>query len=72
VKELGHVDPHGANTWSSYWYNGHVVTNDGGRGVDVMRFKDKRTKGVQELRWSNPQTQDAWLRHGDDDEDDDD
>ena len=36
--EVGHHDPHGANTWSSYWYNGHIYTNDGGRGVDVMQL----------------------------------
>ena len=61
-KEVAHVDPHGANTWSAYWYNGHIITNDGGRGVDVMRVKDKRTKGTTKLQWSNPQTQDAVLR----------
>jgi hypothetical protein len=60
-KELAHVDPHGANTWSSYWYNGHVYTNDGGRGVDVIRVDDRRARGAA-LRWSNPQTQDAVIR----------
>jgi hypothetical protein len=60
-KEVAHVDPHGANTWSSYWYNGYIVTNDGGRGVDVMRVKDERAD-APDLRWSNPQTQDAVLR----------
>jgi hypothetical protein len=59
--EVGHHDPHGANTWSSYWYNGHVYTNDGGRGVDVMRLKDPTTKWAHRLPHSNPQTQDAML-----------
>jgi hypothetical protein len=60
--EVGHHDPHGANTWSSYWYNGHIYTNDGGRGVDVMLLSDKARAGAQKLPHSNPQTQDAVLR----------
>jgi hypothetical protein len=60
--EVGHHDPHGANTWSSYWYNGHIWTNDGGRGVDVMLLSDKARAGTQKLPHSNPQTQDAVLR----------
>jgi hypothetical protein len=61
-REVGHHDPHGANTWSSYWYNGHIYTNDGGRGVDVMMLSDKVRAGTQKLPHSNPQTQDAVLR----------
>jgi hypothetical protein len=61
-REVGHHDPHGANTWSSYWYNGHIYTNDGGRGVDVMLLSDKVRAGTQKLPHSNPQTQDAILR----------
>jgi hypothetical protein len=60
--EVGHHDPHGANTWSSYWYNGHIYTNDGGRGVDVMLLSDQARAGAQKLPHSNPQTQDAVLR----------
>lgn len=60
--EIGHHDPHGANTWSSYWYNGHIYTNDGGRGLDVMLLTDKMRAGAQKLPHSNPQTQDAVLR----------
>ena len=60
--EVGHHDPHGANTWSSYWYNGHIYTNDGGRGVDVMLLSDKARAGAQKLPHSNPQTQDHVLR----------
>ena len=60
--EVGHHDPHGANTWSSYWYNGHIFTNDGGRGVDVMKLSDDASAGAQTLPHSNPQTQDAVLR----------
>ena len=61
-KEVGHHDPHGANTWSSYWYNGHIYTNDGGRGVDVMQLSAREGSGTQKLQHSNPQTQDAVLR----------
>ena len=60
--EVGHHDPHGANTWSAYWYNGHIYTNDGGRGVDVMLLSDKARAGAKKLPHSNPQTQDAVLR----------
>jgi hypothetical protein len=60
--EVGHHDPHGANTWSAYWYNGHIYTNDGGRGVDVMLLTDRARAAAQKLPHSNPQTQDAVLR----------
>jgi hypothetical protein len=55
-KEVGYLDPHGANTWSAYWYNGHIYTNDGGRGVDVLKVNDQATKGANRLPFSNPQT----------------
>ena len=55
--EVGHNDPHGANTWSSYWYNGNVFTNDTGRGVDVMVLADKARAGAVKLPYLNPQTQ---------------
>jgi hypothetical protein len=55
--ELGHNDPHGANTWSSYWYNGHVYTNDTGRGFDVMLFADPARAHAKRLPYLNPQTQ---------------
>lgn len=61
-REVGHLDPHGANTWSAYWYNGHIVTNDGGRGVDVIGLSDRARAGAQKLPHSNPQTMDAVLR----------
>jgi hypothetical protein len=56
-REVGHLDPHGANTWSAYWYNGYVFTNDGGRGVDIVRVRDRATRGTWWLPFSNPQTQ---------------
>ena len=60
--EVGHHDPHGANTWSSYWYNGRIYTNDGGRGVDVMLLSHEARAGARKLPHSNPQTQDFVLR----------
>ena len=59
--ELGHQDPHGANTWSSYWYNGNVYTNDTGRGFDVMLFADPARSGAKRLPYLNPQTQEQLL-----------
>jgi hypothetical protein len=61
-REVGHLDPEGANTWSAYWYNGHIYTNDGGRGVDVIKVDDRATRGTRNLPYSNPQTQIDALR----------
>lgn len=60
--EVGHHDPHGANTWSSYWYNGFVYTNDTGRGFEVMLLADAARAGAQKLPYLNPQTQERVLR----------
>ena len=57
VQEIGHLDPHGANTWSSYWYNGHIYTNDGGRGVDIIEVDDGAADKAKREAHSNPQTQ---------------
>jgi hypothetical protein len=61
-REVGYLDPHGANTWSAYWYNGYVFTNDGGRGVDILRVRDQATRGTVPLPFSNPQTQVSQIR----------
>lgn len=55
--EVGHNDPHGANTWSSYWYNGFVYTNDTGRGFDSMLLADRARAQALRLPYLNPQTQ---------------
>jgi hypothetical protein len=60
--EAGFHDPHGANTWSSYWYNGIIYTNDTGRGVDTMFLADWRRFGARSLPYLNPQTQERRLR----------
>jgi hypothetical protein len=62
AREIAHHDPHGANTWSSYWYNGFIYTNDGGRGVDVMLLSDKARAGARRWPHHNPQTQESLLR----------
>jgi hypothetical protein len=59
--EIGHHDPHGANTWSSYWYNGFIYTNDTGRGTDVMLLADKVRAGAKKLPYLNPQTQEQLI-----------
>jgi hypothetical protein len=60
--EAGFLDPHGANTWSSYWYNGFIHTNDSGRGSDVMLLSDRLRAGARKLPHLNPQTQEQLLR----------
>lgn len=60
--EAGYFDPHGANTWSAYWYNGIIYTNDTGRGVDTMYLADRRRLGARALPYLNPQTQERRLR----------
>jgi len=54
--EIGHNDPHVANTWSSYWYNGNIFTNDTGRGLDVMLLADQARAAAKKLPYLNPQT----------------
>jgi hypothetical protein len=57
AREIGHFDPHGANVWSSYWYNGFFYTNDSGRGVDIVLLSDPARASAQRLDHLNPQTQ---------------
>jgi hypothetical protein len=59
--EIGHFDPHGANAWSSYWYNNFIYTNDSGRGVDVVLLSDPLRAGARKLPYLNPQTQESLL-----------
>jgi hypothetical protein len=59
--EVGHNDPHGANTWSSYWYDGRIYTNDTGRGFDVMVLADRVRAGALRQRYLNPQTQEQLI-----------
>jgi len=60
--EIAHLDPHGANTWSTYWYNGFLYANDTGRGVDVMLLADAARSGARKFAYMNPQTQEGLIR----------
>jgi hypothetical protein len=83
--ELGFFDAQGvdgrgmADTWSSYWYNGFVWSNDGLRprplrGFDVFRLLGearRKAGGAERFDYMNPQTQEFLLDRDDDDDDDD-
>lgn len=60
--EVGYYKPSGANTWSSYWYNGHIYANDILRGVDVFLLSDQARAGARRLPYLNPQTQESLIR----------
>lgn len=60
--EIGYAQPHRANAWSSYWYNGHVYANDITRGLDVFLVGDKARAGAKKLPYLNPQTQESVIR----------
>jgi hypothetical protein len=46
-------------SWSAYWYNGFVFSNDIQKGLDVLELKDRRTDGARHVRMRefNAQTQ---------------
>lgn len=46
-------------TWSAYYYNGHIYSNDITKGLDVLRIDDPRTDPAKRVRISelNVQTQ---------------
>ncbi len=55
--EVGYYKPSGANTWSSYWHDGVIVTNGSGRGVDIYKLSDSARSRAVKLGLDNPQTQ---------------
>lgn len=61
-RRLGYYIPRGpqAESWSSYWYNGHIYANNftNGRGLDVLSIDHRMLRGARELDRLNPQTQD--------------
>ncbi len=73
-QELGFADLEDAagkaDSWSSYWYNGHMWVNGGlnrrgatgNRGLEAYALTDSDGEPVQARRWRslNPQTQEAW------------
>ncbi|MGH9152508.1 MAG: LVIVD repeat-containing protein [Acidimicrobiales bacterium] len=58
--ELGFYKPAGANTWSSYWYNGRIYANDN-RGLDIMDLVGPSVAGNRKLPYLNPQTQESLI-----------
>jgi hypothetical protein len=49
----------GGGSWSAYYYNGHIYSNDIVKGFDVLRLHDRRTAPAERvrLRELNVQTQ---------------
>ncbi|GAA1414995.1 hypothetical protein GCM10009601_03890 [Streptomyces thermospinosisporus] len=48
-----------AGSWSAYYYNGHIYSNDMAKGLDVLKIDDRRTDPARRihLRELNVQTQ---------------
>ncbi|MFI6206161.1 hypothetical protein ACIBAI_07135 [Streptomyces sp. NPDC051041] len=48
-----------AGSWSAYYYNGYVYSNDMAKGLDVLKIDDRRTAPAERVRLSelNVQTQ---------------
>ncbi|MFC7533634.1 LVIVD repeat-containing protein [Actinoplanes sp. GCM10030250] len=51
-------------SWSAYWYNGHIYSNDIQKGLDVLKVSDRRIGNAERQRtWQfNAQTQDNFRR----------
>ncbi|MES4903967.1 MULTISPECIES: hypothetical protein [unclassified Streptomyces] len=49
----------GGGSWSAYYYNGYIYSNDIAKGFDVLKIDDRRTDGARSvrLRELNVQTQ---------------
>ncbi|MFI5497023.1 LVIVD repeat-containing protein [Actinoplanes sp. NPDC051859] len=49
-------------SWSAYWYNGYIYSNDIAKGMDVLELKDIRTNIARKARTGefNAQTQDNY------------
>ncbi|MFG3255128.1 LVIVD repeat-containing protein [Streptomyces sp. NPDC048172] len=49
----------GGGSWSAYYYNGHIYSNDMAKGFDVLRVDDRRTDSAKNVRMRelNVQTQ---------------
>ncbi|MGW8359099.1 LVIVD repeat-containing protein [Streptomyces wedmorensis] len=48
-----------AGSWSAYYYNGHIYSNDMAKGFDVLKLSDPRTDPAKRIRMDglNVQTQ---------------
>jgi hypothetical protein len=62
ASEIGYARPHGGSSWSSYWYNGFIYSNDIFRGVDTFMLSGKERAGARKLPYLNPQTQMSVIR----------
>ncbi|MBT2394603.1 LVIVD repeat-containing protein [Streptomyces sp. ISL-100] len=53
-----------AGSWSAYYYNGYIYSNDMAKGFDVLKLNDKRTDGAKRVRLHelNVQTQPDYRR----------
>ncbi|SDS99487.1 LVIVD repeat-containing protein [Nocardioides scoriae] len=51
-------------SWSAYYYNGFIYSNDIQKGLDVLELRDKRTDSARKVRMSvlNPQAQTTYRR----------
>ncbi|WP_205473330.1 LVIVD repeat-containing protein [Nocardioides sp. SYSU D00038] len=49
-------------SWSAYWYNGYIYSNDIQKGLDVLALNDKRVKKAKKVRMDvfNPQSQPSY------------
>ncbi|MFB9392693.1 LVIVD repeat-containing protein [Streptomyces coeruleoprunus] len=49
----------GGGTWSAYYYNGYIYSNDEKKGLDVLKLDDRRTDPAKRVRMDelNVQTQ---------------
>ncbi len=50
------------NTWTTYWYNDFIFTNDINRGVDVLRLDVPWQTQAWNMTRFNPQTQEGLIR----------
>jgi hypothetical protein len=53
----------GGGSWSAYWYNGYIYSNDMQKGFDVLKLTDPRTWTANLVRYRelNVQTQPSYL-----------
>jgi len=70
---LGSADPAQTNTWTTYWYNDLLFTNDGGatpaattnggqRGMEIFRLDQPWRTSAWNFTRFNPQTQENLMR----------
>ena len=61
---LSATQPVSGGSWSAYWYNGFIYSNDIAKGVDVLELKDRRTNPARRAFTDlfNAQTQDDYRK----------